>query len=74
MPRGALGSSATAAREQLHMRQRAAAEGCASEQYNMGIMYHTGFGMPRTLQAREWFQKAADQDDVQAKSILKKLQ
>ena len=71
----ALGLSATAAREQLHMRQRAAAEGYASEQYNMGIMYHTGFGMPKDpAKAREWFQKAADQDDVQAKSILKKLQ
>lgn len=68
----ALGLSATAAREQLHMRQRAAAEGYASEQYNMGIMYHTGFGMPKDpAKAREWFQKAADQDDVQAKSILK---
>ena len=26
-----------------------------------------------TAKAREWFQKAADQGDVQAKSVLKKL-
>ena len=38
-------------------------------------MYQTGFGVTKDLaKAREWFQKAADQDDVQAKSILKKLQ
>lgn len=71
----ALGLSPAAAREQLHLRQRAAAEGYASEQYNLGIMYQTGFGVPKDLaKAREWFQKAADQEDVQAKSILKKLQ
>ena len=31
-------------------------------------------GLPKDMaKAREWFQKAADQGDVQAKSILKKL-
>lgn len=35
-------------------------------------MYQTGFGLPKDMaKAREWFQKAADQGDVQAKSILK---
>ena len=71
----ALGLSAAEAREQSRIRHRAAAEGYASEQYNLGVMYQTGFGLPKDMaKAREWFQKAADQDDVQAKSILKKLQ
>ena len=53
---------------------RAAAEDYASEQYNLGVMYQTGFGLPKDMaKAREWFQKAADQGDVQAKSVLKKL-
>lgn len=71
----ALGLSAAEARVQSRIRHRAAAEGYASEQYNLGVMYQTGFGLPKDMaKAREWFQKAADQDDVQAKSILKKLQ
>ena len=42
--------------------------------YNLGVMYQTGFGLPKDMaKAREWFQKAADQGDVQAKSVLKKL-
>lgn len=70
-----LGLSARGSREQSRIRHRAAAEGYASEQYNLGVMYQTGFGLPKDMaKAREWFQKAADQDDVQAKSILKKLQ
>ena len=37
-------------------------------------MHQTGYGLPKAMaKAREWFQKAADQGDVQAKSILKKL-
>lgn len=75
MRRGPWGLSAAEAREQSRIRHRAAAEGYASEQYNLGVMYQTGFGLPKDMaKAREWFQKAADQDDVQAKSILKKLQ
>ena len=69
-----LGLTAAEAREQSRTRRRAAAEGYASEQYNLGVMYQTGFGLPKDMtKAREWFQKAADQGDVQAKSILKKL-
>lgn len=70
----ALGLTAEEARVQARMRRRAAAEGYASEQYNLGVMYQTGFGLPKDMaKAREWFQKAADQNDVQAKSMLKKL-
>lgn len=70
----AVGLSPAEAKEQLNRRKRAAEEGYASEQYNMGIMYQKGFGVQQdAAKAREWFQKAADQDDVQAKSVLKKL-
>jgi len=70
----ALGLTAAEAREQARMRRRAAEEGYASEQYNLGVMYQTGFGLPKDMaRAREWFQKAADQNDVQARSVLKKL-
>ena len=69
-----LGLTAAEAREQARTRRRAAVEGYASEQYNLGVMYQTGFGLPKDMaKAREWFQKAADQGDVQAKSVLKKL-
>ena len=61
-------------REQSRTRRRAAAEGYASEQYNLGVMYQTGFGLPKDMaKAREWFQKAADQGDVQAKKHPEKL-
>ena len=70
----AVGLSPAEAKEQLNRRKRAAEEGYASEQYNMGIMYQKGVGVQQdAAKAREWFQKAADQDDVQAKSVLKKL-
>mgnify|MGYP000807125697 FL=1 len=70
----AVGLSPAEANEQLNRRKRAAEEGYASEQYNMGIMYQKGFGVQQdAAKAREWFQKAANQDDVQAKSVLKKL-
>ena len=60
-----LGLTAAEAREQARTRRRAAVE---------GVMYQTGFGLPKDMaKAREWFQKAADQGDVQAKSVLKKL-
>ena len=39
-----LGLTAAEAREQSRTRRRAAAEGYASEQYNLGVMYQTGFG------------------------------
>lgn len=38
-----LGLTAAEAREQSRTRRRAAAEGYASEQYNLGVMYQTGF-------------------------------
>lgn len=70
----ALGLTAAEARGLARTRRRAAVEGYASEQYNLGVMYQTGFGLPKDkAKAREWFQKAADQNDVQAKSMLKKL-
>ncbi len=69
-----VGMRAAVAKAAVHRCKRAAAEGYASEQYNLGMMYNHGFGVPVDEQkARIWLQKAADQGDVQAKSALKKL-
>ncbi len=69
-----VGMNAPMAKAAVHRCKRAADEGYASEQYNLGMMYNHGFGVPKDEQkARIWLQKAADQGDVQAKSALKKL-
>lgn len=69
-----LGLTPSAAKELVSRCQRAAGEGYASEQFNLGMMYQNGFGVEKDMdQARIWIQKAADQDDVQAKSVLKKM-
>ncbi len=69
-----IGMKAAAAKNAVHRCKRAAAEGYASEQYNLGVMYKNGFGVPKDeAKARAWFEKAAAQGDVQAKSALKKL-
>ncbi len=69
-----IGMKAAMAKNAIHRCKRAAAEGYASEQYNLGVMYKNGFGVPKdAAKSREWFEKAAAQGDVQAKSALKKL-
>lgn len=51
--------------------QRAAAEGISSEQYNLGIMYKNGYGLPRNpAKARALFEAAAAKGDKQAASAL----
>lgn len=52
--------------------QRAANEGCASEQYNLGMMYKNGFGVPQNMEtARKWLSSAAQLGDKQAVTALK---
>ncbi|MEG0837455.1 MAG: tetratricopeptide repeat protein [Akkermansia sp.] len=54
--------------------QRAAQEGCASEQYNLGLMYKNGFGVAKDLEeAKKWIETAAKQGDKQAIIALKTL-
>ena len=52
--------------------QRAANEGCASEQFNLGIMYKNGFGVPKNTEtAKQWLTSAAELGDKQAATTLK---
>jgi hypothetical protein len=54
--------------------QKAADQGNAGAQYNLGFMYKNGYGVNKdSKQAVAWYQKAADQGDVDAKQALKKL-
>lgn len=70
----ALGFDEAEAKEWINRNQRAAQAGYASEQYNLGIMYQHGFGVPQDLDlARQWLQKAANQDHTQSQETLKKL-
>ena len=40
---------------------KAAEQGDASAQYNLGLMYDTGKGVAQDCQRREWYLKAAEQ-------------
>ena len=52
--------------------QRLASQGNASAQYNLGVMYYKGDGVPQDrYKATEWFQKAANQGHIKAESNLK---
>ncbi|MCD8367240.1 MAG: sel1 repeat family protein, partial [Clostridiales bacterium] len=53
--------------------EKAAQQGDAKAQYNLGVCYYNGEGVTRNrTKAKEWFQKAADQGVEQAKAILRK--
>ena len=46
---------------------KAADQGHASAQYNIGILYYIGQGVPQDYsQAMEWYLKAADQGNANA--------
>ena len=54
--------------------EKAAAQGDADAQYNLGVLYYNGEGVPRDIsKAREWFEKAAAQGDESAKAALQKF-
>src|SRR5262249_21354830 len=51
--------------------QKAADQGYASAQYNLGVVYKNGQGVPKDLgRAAELYQKAADQGDASAQNNL----
>ena len=53
---------------------KAAEQGDAWSQKNIGNMYYNGTGVNRDLQeAKKWFQKAADNGNSYAKDKLKEL-
>jgi len=58
----------------LKWHQELAEEGNAYGEYQMGLRYRDGNGVPRDPnRAREWLKKAADQGDTEAASMLAKL-
>jgi len=51
--------------------EKAAAQGYAGAQTNLGWMYVNGIGVPRDYsKARQWYEKAASQGDVMAQNNL----
>jgi TPR repeat protein len=51
--------------------RKAADQGEAVAQYNLGLMYYNSKGVPRDyVEAVKWFRKAADQGDADAQFIL----
>ncbi|MDO5652357.1 MAG: tetratricopeptide repeat protein [Moraxella sp.] len=50
---------------------RAANRGLAEVQYNLGLMYYNGYGVPQDYaQAREWIMEAANRDNAKAQYNL----
>ncbi len=61
------GDYATALNEFL----RLAEEGNCGAQYNLGVMYRNGLGVPRVYaRAVKWYRKAAEQGYAEAQNIL----
>jgi TPR repeat protein len=53
---------------------KAAKQGHAAAQYNLGIMYRRGHGVAQNyIEAKEWIIKAAEQGHVEAQATLKWL-
>jgi uncharacterized protein len=51
--------------------RKAAEQGHATAQYNLGLMYDTGYGVPKDLvEAVNWYRKAAEQGDAEAQYKL----
>ncbi len=58
-------------KEQIDKYLHKAADGDVDAQYNLGIIYYHGEGVPKDFeQALIWFQKAAEQDDADAQYNL----
>jgi S1-C subfamily serine protease len=68
--RALLGESVDVAKL-AELRERAAAQGDALSQYNFGMMYAQGKGMPKDkVKAAEWWRKAAEQGLAEAQAKL----
>lgn len=56
---------------ELEQLQAKAASGDAEAQFNLGVIYDNGEGVPRDYKAaREWFRKAAEQGNAMAQNSL----
>jgi len=63
------------AAEAVKWYRKAADQGDATGQYNLGWMYANGRGVPQDdAEAVKWYRKAADQGDARAQSALATLQ
>ena len=53
---------------------KAAEQGLAAAQYNLGVFYEKGYCVEKDLQkAIEWYTKAAEQGDEDAQEALERL-
>lgn len=65
------GRSPEVTREQMEEYTRKAEEDDVDAQYNLGVIYYHGEGVPRDFdKAYTWFRKAAEQDDADAQYNL----
>ena len=65
---------AEALRKTIEFQKARAAEGSSSAQYDLGMRYLNGDGLEKNLElAKKWLQRAADQDNTQAKQQLQLL-
>ena len=54
--------------------QKSAKQGHADAQYNLGVCYYNGYGVPQSYsEAVKWFRKAAEQGQAEAIDVLKSL-
>jgi TPR repeat protein len=57
--------------EAVNFWSKAAEQGDAVAQFNFGVMYQTGIGVPQdNAEAVKWFRKAAEQGDAKAQFAL----
>ena len=58
----------------VYLYRKAADQGNAKAQYNLGLMYEGGKGVAKDdKQAVDWYRKAADQGNEDAKQALEEL-
>src|SRR5260221_11198543 len=61
-------------REPFFWYSKAANQGFAPAQKNLGLFYEIGLGLTKDiLQASEWYRKAAEQGNIEALNYLKRL-
>ena len=64
-------STSSTAAQHITTLQQEAASGDATAQYNLGVVYHEGLGIPKDYaEAAAWFRKAADQGTAAAQFSL----
>ena len=60
--------------EAFNWYQKAAEQGIAQAQYNLGVMYERELGVSQSYtEAAKWFREAAKQGDVEAQQALQRL-